>query len=167
MKVRIQIAGSAERLPPRLQFNREHNVLMKSAKLLFFAAALFTASASAPAQNYELRSVTIANGGGSSIGGSYNLSDTIGQPVLGTVSGGTYLFQLGIPNHVATPSVGPTVDLTLAANRTNVLTTENQISQLTLTVSNQGSSNATSVQLVVSLPGGLRVPAATNSAGTC
>ncbi len=59
------------------------------------------------------------------------------------------------------------VDLVLNANRTNLLGTENQIilPLVTLTASNRGPLTATSVQLVASLPAGLRATAATNSSG--
>jgi len=41
-------------------------------------------------QNYDLTWWTIDNGGGTSTGGNYMLSGTLGQPDAGVLSGGTY-----------------------------------------------------------------------------
>jgi hypothetical protein len=41
-------------------------------------------------QNYDLTWWTIDNGGGTSTGGNYILSGTLGQPDAGVLSGGTY-----------------------------------------------------------------------------
>jgi len=43
-----------------------------------------------PAQSYELNWWTVDGGGGTSTGGSYTLSGTIGQPDAGVLGGGTY-----------------------------------------------------------------------------
>ncbi|MCX6894547.1 MAG: hypothetical protein NTZ16_03385 [Verrucomicrobia bacterium] len=66
---------------------------MKPASLNFcFAAGLFIASAAALcAQNYSIEWSTIDGGGGTSTGGVYAVSGTIGQPDAGpTMSGGNY-----------------------------------------------------------------------------
>src|SRR5438093_13726584 len=47
------------------------------------------------AQNYSIDWFTTDGGGGSSSGGSYTLSGTIGQPDAGTSSGGTYTLEGG------------------------------------------------------------------------
>ena len=47
-------------------------------------------TASASAQNYSIDWFTIDGGGGTSTGGSYSLSGTIGQPDAGVMSGGNY-----------------------------------------------------------------------------
>jgi len=44
----------------------------------------------ASAQNYSIDWYTIDGGGGTSSGGSFSLSGTIGQPDAGTLSGGDY-----------------------------------------------------------------------------
>ena len=44
---------------------------------------------------FTIDSFTIAGGGGTSIGGGYSVSGTIGQPDAGTMSGGTYSLDGG------------------------------------------------------------------------
>ena len=52
------------------------------------ATLVFTAGSSA--QNYSIDWFTIDGGGGTSTGGVYSLTGTIGQPDAGTMSGGSY-----------------------------------------------------------------------------
>jgi len=59
-------------------------------KLLSFLAGLLAVAASAQAQNYAIDWFTIDGGGGTSAGGGYSLSGTVGQPDAGTSSGGAY-----------------------------------------------------------------------------
>src|ERR1044071_1961748 len=47
------------------------------------------------AQNYKIDWYTIDGGGGTSSGGPYSLSGTIGQPDAGILSGGNYVLQGG------------------------------------------------------------------------
>ena len=54
------------------------------------AMAVFLASLSVRAQNYSIDWFSIDGGGGTSSGGIYTLSGTIGQPDAGTMSGGDY-----------------------------------------------------------------------------
>ena len=62
----------------------------------FFASILLTIpiiliiGTSAQAQPYSITLWTVDGGGGTSAGGSYALSGTIGQPDAGVLSGGTY-----------------------------------------------------------------------------
>ena len=49
----------------------------------------------ASAQNYSIDWSTIDGGGGTSAGGAYSLSATIGQPDAGTMSGGSYSLSGG------------------------------------------------------------------------
>src|SRR3954462_1206003 len=58
---------------------------------LAFAALQFLAAA----QNYSIDWFTIDGGGGTSSGGQYTLSGTIGQPDAGTLSGGNYTLDGG------------------------------------------------------------------------
>lgn len=53
-------------------------------------ALLISAAASASSQNYSIDWFTIDGGGGTSSGGSYSVSGTIGQPDAGSMSGGAY-----------------------------------------------------------------------------
>jgi len=52
--------------------------------------AVFVFAATSLAQNYSIDWFTIDGGGGTSTGGVYSLSGTIGQPDAGTLSGGSY-----------------------------------------------------------------------------
>lgn len=47
------------------------------------------------AQQYSITWYTIDGGGGTSSGGSYTLSGTIGQPDAGTLTGGSYVLEGG------------------------------------------------------------------------
>jgi hypothetical protein len=59
-------------------------------------AALTLAACSAQAQtNYTVDWFTIDGGGGTSTGGTYTVSGTIGQPDAGTMSGGQYSITRG------------------------------------------------------------------------
>ena len=62
---------------------------MNGMKLLTLAFS-FAAILSASAQNYSIDWYTIDGGGGTSSGGPYTLSGTIGQPDAGTLTGGSY-----------------------------------------------------------------------------
>jgi hypothetical protein len=61
---------------------------------VFGLTSLFAASI-ACAQPYDLSWYTIDGGGGTSTGGSFSLSGTIGQPDAGTLSGGTFTLSGG------------------------------------------------------------------------
>ena len=58
-------------------------------RLAVLESACFLA-ASAPAQNYSIDWFTIDGGGGTSTGGVYSITGTIGQPDAGVLSGGSY-----------------------------------------------------------------------------
>lgn len=62
---------------------------MKTRNLLVGVAFLVLTCTSF-AQNYSIDWFTIDGGGGTSTGGVYSLSGTIGQPDAGTLSGGSY-----------------------------------------------------------------------------
>jgi hypothetical protein len=62
------------------------------------------ASVTLPAHGqYTLEAVAIDGGGGTSSGGSYVLSGTMGQPAAGTLAGGNYVVQSGFWSILATP----------------------------------------------------------------
>jgi hypothetical protein len=71
---------------------------MKTSSFLI-SASLWTAlslwCASAFAQTYSIDWFTIDGGGGTSSGGQYSLSGTIGQPDAGKLSGGNYVLEGG------------------------------------------------------------------------
>lgn len=59
------------------------------------------------AQNYSISWYTIDGGGGTSTGGAYSVSGTIGQPDAGTLSGGPYAITGGFWGiAVAVPTEG-------------------------------------------------------------
>ena len=67
-------------------------------KRILFLAACGLALAFAPiafSQSYSIDWFTIDGGGGTSTGGVYSVSGTIGQPDAGTMSGGPYTLQGG------------------------------------------------------------------------
>jgi len=63
--------------------------------LLSLTVTAFCSSIAANAQNYSIDWYTVDGGGGTSSGGQYTLTGTIGQPDAGTLSGGPYLLQGG------------------------------------------------------------------------
>ena len=73
----------------------------------FVAALVFVASAIiVHAQSYSINWFTMDGGGGTSTGGGYSVSGTIGQPDAGAMSGGNYSLQggfWGIISAVQTP----------------------------------------------------------------
>jgi hypothetical protein len=71
------------------------------------------------AQNYSIDWYTIASGGGTSTGGVYNLSGTIGQPDTGTMAGGNFTLIGGFWSLVAGVSTPGTPALTFTLSSTN------------------------------------------------
>ena len=78
---------------------------MKAPKSLIILLALTGSLLCAPqnisAQSYSIDWFTIDGGGGTSTGGVYSVSGTIGQPDAGTMSGGNYTIQGGFWSVVA------------------------------------------------------------------
>jgi hypothetical protein len=63
--------------------------------------ALLVPSARAQSTNYSISWHTIAGGGGTSTGGNYTVSGTIGQPATATMSGGNYSLTGGFWSIIA------------------------------------------------------------------
>jgi len=82
--------------------NRKRRPFMKTIPLLSLCAALAATADGAETPAYELRSVTLSNGGGASTGGRYELRDTLGQQTTATASGGRFTFSGGFWNIIAT-----------------------------------------------------------------
>ena len=79
---------------------------MKTNRLAALATALLlSAAASVSAQSYNIDWFTIDGGGGTSSGGAYSLSGTIGQPDAGAMSGGAYTLIGGDPAQRHRPRV--------------------------------------------------------------
>ena len=73
-------------------------VFTKTGFHFFFGGALavlLNLCAPAQAQNYSIDLYSIDGGGGSSSGGTYSISGTIGQPDAGRMSGGNYVIEGG------------------------------------------------------------------------
>ena len=66
---------------------------------------------------YAIDWFTLDGGGGTSSGGSFTLTGTIGQPDAGTLSGGNYTLQGGFWPGIVVPATGeaPTLFIQLAA----------------------------------------------------
>jgi hypothetical protein len=69
-------------------FNRINRSNMKT--FLGILTGLLALAAGASAQSYSIDWYTIDGGGGTSAGGVYSVSGTIGQPDAGVLSGGSY-----------------------------------------------------------------------------
>ena len=68
---------------------------MKTFSCLSLVGALMLAALPVLAPPYEITFFTIDGGGGTSSGGSYTLSGTIGQPDAGAMSGGSFTLEGG------------------------------------------------------------------------
>ncbi len=68
---------------------------MNSLKGLLLGAAFMAGVVAAAAQNYSIDWYSVDGGGGTSTGGVYAVSGTIGQPDAGVMSGGNFTLQGG------------------------------------------------------------------------
>src|SRR4051794_33098554 len=98
---------------------------LRTFKIGFGCIAVFLAIASgvARAQSYSIDWFTIDGGGGTSTGGVYSVSGTIGQPDAGHMSGGNYTLDggfWGIIAAVQTPGA-PTLRVVLTSTNTVVV----------------------------------------------
>jgi len=75
----------------------------------------FIAVGTALAQNYAIDWFRVAGGGGTSTGGVYKISGTLGQPEAGTLKGGSYSLQGGFWAVLQTPGA-PRLALERVAN---------------------------------------------------
>src|SRR5688572_10441491 len=78
---------------------------MKAAKSIL-AGLILSVAPAILAQNYSIDWYTIDGGGGTSSGGAYTLSGTIGQPDAGVHSGGSYSLIGGFWGAFAVQEVG-------------------------------------------------------------
>jgi hypothetical protein len=94
---------------------------MKKALLAVFG--LWLCGAAVQAQNYSIDWFTIAGGGGTSTGGVYSVSGTIGQSDAGHMSGGNYTLDggfWGIIAAVQTPGA-PSLRVILSSTNTVII----------------------------------------------
>lgn len=92
-------------------------------RLLCLSALTFSLTFAARAQNYSIDWFTIDGGGGTSSGGAYTLSGTIGQPDAGRMAGGNYSIDggfWGIIAAVQTPGA-PLLRIFLTATNTAIV----------------------------------------------
>jgi hypothetical protein len=80
-------------------------VSLKTTTIAMLLAALFAASLAAT--DYDLTWHTIDGGGGTSVGGAFELSGTIGQPDAATMSGGGFTLAGGFWSGSTEPSTPP------------------------------------------------------------
>ncbi len=140
--------------------------LLKSATVLGLLLAAFIGSqTAAQAQSYTIDWYKIAGGGGTSTGGTYQVSGTIGQPdASGAMSGGQYsvtggfwalinVVQMpGVPKLIIVPNGGNSVKVLWPDPATNTYTLQQNANLATATwatsgytVSNVGGTNSITI----------------------
>lgn len=82
---------------------------MKKFGIPIWLTALLLGVGSLRAQSFSIDSFTIAGGGGTSSGGVFSVSGTIGQPDAGAMSGGNYSLVGGFWGALPTLPPAPTV----------------------------------------------------------
>ena len=89
---------------------------MRQKALFCFFLAAVGGLHEAGAQNFSMDWVTADAGGGTSFGGAYSITGTIGQPDAGNMSGGIYFLEGGFWGGVSTvqPLGVPTLTITRA-----------------------------------------------------
>ena len=88
------------------------------------AVALFALVLSVQAQNYSIDWYKVAGGGGTSTGGVYSVSGTVGQPDAGAMTGGNYSLVGGFWSLIAVvPTPGaPVLSIRLTSTNTVLVT---------------------------------------------
>jgi hypothetical protein len=87
----------------------------------FLGLVLILCSLAARAQNYSIDWFTIDGGGGTSTGGVYSISGTIGQPDAGRLSGGNFTLDGGFWGIIAAVQSVGTPRLTIQLTATNTV----------------------------------------------
>ena len=85
------------------------------------ATALLAGALGLNAQNYAIDWYKVAGGGGSSTGGVYSVSGTIGQPDAGLLSGGNYSLVGGFWGIIAAVQTPGAPALTITRTPTNTV----------------------------------------------
>ena len=83
--------------------------------------ALFAGAVAMLAQSYSIDWYTIDGGGGTSTGGVYSVSGTIGQPDAGRLSGGAYTVEGGFWGIIAAVQTPGAPRLTITRTPTNTV----------------------------------------------
>jgi hypothetical protein len=139
---------------------------------LALGAAGFMVSAASAQTNFSLDWWTIDGGGGTSTGGIYSVTSTIGQPDAGTMSGGNFTLEGGFWGAVAAVQTPGAPWLTITRTETNsvvvswplpsdgwVLECTNQLAVASAAwpqISPPYQTNATQAWMVVPAPTGNR-----------
>lgn len=105
------------RLPPW----RDLPAQFKTWRLFATALFLFTDHVFVRAQNYSIDWFTIDGGGGTSTGGVYSVSGTIGQPDAGTMSSGNYSLAGGFWGIISAIQMPGAPLLTIRLTQTNTV----------------------------------------------
>ena len=87
----------------------------------FVLLALLTVCLCSARAQYAIDWFTIDGGGGTSSGGTYTLSGTVGQPDAGTLSGGSYTLEGGFWPGLIVPSTGEAPTLFIQFAGANVV----------------------------------------------
>lgn len=94
---------------------------MKAIKLVLALLASGALTGTAAAQVYSIDWHSIDGGGGTSSGGNYTLTGTIGQPDAGTMSGGNYTLTGGFMSIVAAVQTPGAPTLSVTRSGANVI----------------------------------------------
>jgi hypothetical protein len=124
---------------------------------VFLVAWLVLAAVAAQAQNYAIDWYTIDGGGGSSAGGIYAVSGTIGQPDAGSMSGGNFSLEGGFWGVIAalqSPG-GPFLRVELSGTNTVIVAWPDPSTGFNLQQNlNLGTTNWTAVTNLPVITGG-------------
>ena len=93
---------------------------MKTKSILYCLLA-FAFCLQAQAQNYSIDWSTIDGGGGTSTGGTYSVTGTVGQPDVGQMAGGNYALAGGFWGLLAAVQTPGAPVLTLTRTTTNTV----------------------------------------------
>lgn len=96
--------------------------MIRIKRIFLFALPLWLVALAASAQSYSVDWHKVAGGGGTSTGGTFSLSGTIGQPdASATLAGGGYSVTGGFWSLIATVPVAGTPNLTIHYVRPNTV----------------------------------------------
>src|SRR6266404_479445 len=139
-------------------------------KVLLFLVVLAVAAPAVRAQNYSIDWFTIDGGGGTSTGGVFSVSGTIGQPDAGRMSGGNYTLDGGFWGIIAAVQAPGAPPLRIFRTTTNTVVLAWPVSptvfsvqqETNLSLPNWGPiTNSSSVvgsenQVIITVPAGNR-----------
>ena len=95
--------------------------MKKTLVRLIRLSGLLMLATMASAQSYSIDWFTVDGGGGTSNGGAYTVSGTIGQPDAGVLSGGSYTLEGGFWPGIVVPATGEAPTLFIQFSGNNVV----------------------------------------------